>query len=183
MRRKSDKETGKEYSIFLIAGVVTILFGIWILLFPFIPTTPYGEYTEKEVVISKCDHFYGGVRGASYDYIVTEDGEKYIITGDCSKSELSEFLTKGTVAVIKYDTNRIFPFKKYAEEITVDGNVIVTYNNDAPINWIPHIIFCLLSCLMGAAFLFAFRWQIIRNRKLRSKRDARIIKKYGSVQK
>ena len=112
-----------------------------------------------------------------------QDGEKYNITGEYSRSELSEILIKGTTAVIKYDTNDILPFKKYAEEMTVDGNKIVTYNNDAPTNWTPHIIFCVLSCFIGAAFLFAYRWQIMRNRKLQAKRDARIIKKYGKLKK
>ena len=159
------------------------MFGLLILLWPIIPTTPFEEYTEKEVVISKFDHFYGGLKGASYDYIITDDGEKYNITGEYSKSELSEILTEGTVAVIKYDTNNILPFKKYVEELTVGENILVTYNNDAPINWASHIIFCLISCFIGVAFLFAYRWQIIRNRNLQAKRDARIIKKYGNLQK
>ena len=183
MRRRSDKEIKKEFNIFLVLGIIAILFGIFIVLWPIMPTTPYEEYKEKEVIISEFEHFYGGVRGASYDYIITEDGEKYNITGDYSKSELSEVLTKGTTAVIKYEINNILPFKKYAEEMTVDGNKIVTYNNNASTNWAPHIIFCLRSCFIGVAFLFAYRWQIMRNRKLQAKRDARIIKKYGNLKK
>ena len=183
MRRKSDKEIRKEFNIFLILGTIAILFGLFILLLPIIPTTPFEEYTEKEVVISKFDHFYGGLKGASYDYIITDDGEKYNITGEYSKSELSEFLIEGTVAVIKYDTNNILPFKKYVEELTVEENRLVTYNNDTPINWAPHIIFCLISCFIGISLLLAFRWEVIRNRKLQAKRDARIIKKYGNLKK
>ena len=183
MRRKSDKDIRREYNIFLVLGIITIFFGIFILLLPTIPTTPYEEYKEKEVVISKFDRYYGGRYGATYDYIITEDGEKYIVTGEYSRSELTEILVKETAAVIKYDINNILTFQKYAEEITVNGNKIVTYNNDAPTNWTPHIIFFLISCLIGVAFLFAYRWQIIRNRKLQAKRDARIIKKYGSSKK
>jgi len=183
MRRKSDKEMKKEFNIFLILGIIAILSGIFFILLPIMPTTPYAEYKEKEVVISKSDHFYGGPKGASYDYIITEDGEKYNLTGKYSRSEVSEILIKGTTAIIKYDTNEILPFKKYAEEITVAGNKIVTYNNDAPINWTLPIIFCIIFCLMGVAFLLAFRWQITRNRKLQAKRDARIIKKYGKCKK
>jgi hypothetical protein len=183
MRRRSDKEIKKEFNIFLILGIIAILFSIFIVLLPIMPTTPYEEYKEKEVIISEFEHFYGGVRGASYDYIITEDGEKYNITGDYSKSELSEVLTKGTTAVIKYEINNILPFIKYAEEMTVDGNKIVTYNNDAPINWAPHIVFCLISCFIGSSLLLAYRWGVIRNRKLQAKRDARIIKKYGNLKK
>ena len=183
MRRRSNKEIKKEFNIFLVLGIIAILFGIFIVLLPIMPTTPYEEYKEKEVIISEFDHFYGGPKGASYDYIITEDGEKYNVTGEYSRSELSEILIKGTIAVIKYDTNDILPFKKYAEEMTVDGNKIVTYNNDAPTNWTLHIIFCVLSCFIGAAFLFVYRWQIMRIRKLQAKRDARIIKKYGKLKK
>jgi predicted RND superfamily exporter protein len=183
MRRRSDKEIKKEFNIFLILGIIAILFSIFIVLLPIMPTTPYEEYKEKEVIISEFDHFYGGPKGASYDYIITEDGEKYNVTGEYSRSELSEILIKGTTAVIKYDINDILPFKKYAEEITVGGNKIVTYNNDTPTKWTFHIIFCLIFCLIGVAFLFAFRGQIIRNRKLQAKRDARIIKKYGNLKK
>ena len=183
MRRRSDREVKKEFNIFLILGIIAILFGIFIILLPIMPTTPYEEYKEKEVIISEFDHFYGGLKGASYDYIITEDGEKYNVTGEHSRSKLSEILIKGTTAVIKYDTNNILPFIKYAEEITVGGNKIVTYNDDVPTNWTPHIIFCLICCLIGVSFLFVFRWQVIRNRKLQTKRDARIIKKYGKLMK
>ena len=182
MRRKSDRETKKEFSIFLILGILAIFVGLFIFVYPLMPTRPYEEYNEKEVVISSFD-LSTSVKGASYHYIITEDGEKYNITGEYSASELYEILIKGTVAVIKYATNNILPFKKYAEEITVNGNKIVIYNNDAPTNWTPHIIYGLLFCLIGVFFLLAFRWQIMRNRKLQAKRDARIIKKYGQLRK
>ncbi len=182
MRRRSDKEIRKEFSIFLILGIISILFGLFILLLPVIPTTPFEEYKEKEVIISKFDHFHSS-KYANRHYIITEDGEKYNVTGEYSRSELSEILIKGTVAVIKYDTNNVLPFIKYAEEMTVDGNKIVTYNNDDPINWTPHIIFCLIGCFIGFIFLSAYRCIIIRNRKLQAKRDARIIKKYANLKK
>jgi len=182
MRRKSDKEIGKEFRVFFILGTVAILFGLFVILIPLIPITPYEEYQEKEVVISKFDHFYG-VRTSSYDYITTEEGESFNITGDYNRSELSEILIKGTVAVIKYDTNNIFPFKKYVEEMIVDGNKIVTYDNDTPIDWNPYIIACSLCSFIGVCFLFLYYWQIIENRKLQAKRDEKIIKKYGSLKK
>jgi len=181
MRRKNDKEIRKEFSVFLVLGIVAILFGMFILLYPIIPTTPYEEYREKEVVISEFDSSYS--RHSSYDYIITEDGELYRISGDYNRSDLVGILTKGTAAVIKCGSNGILPFIKYAEEMIVDGNKIVTYNNDAPTNWASNIIFCVLFFLIGVVFIFAYRWQITRNRKLQAKRDARIIKKYGNIKK
>jgi len=181
MRRKSEKEVRKEYRVFLFWGIGAVLFGLFILLYPVLPKTPLEEYKEKEVVIRNFDCYL--IRGSSYYYIVTEENERYDVTGDFRYNELSERLVKGTVAVIKYDANDVLPFKKYAEEITVDGNKIVTYNDDAPTNWIPHIVFALLSWLVGAGCLFAYRRQIVQNRNMQAKRDARILKKYGNLKK
>lgn len=182
MRRKSDKDITKEYRILIILGIVCILFGLSAVVLPvFLPITPYEEYMEKEVVILKFDHFYT-VKGSSYDYIITEDGE-YNITGDYSRSQLSDILTKETVATIKYDVNPIFPHKKYVEEMIVAGNKVVTYDDDEPIQWTGPIIFCLVFSLIGVGLLFACRHAVVRNRTLQTKRNEKIIKKYGKLQK
>lgn len=181
MRRKSEKEVKKDFIGFLIFGIAAIFVGFFILAYPLIPATPLEEHREKEIVISKFDYHSGTKGSSSYHYIISEDGEEYNITGEYSASELYEILTKGTVVVIKYDTNNILPFVKYAEEITFNGNKIVTYNNDAPTNWISHIIFSLLFVLIGVSFLFFYRWKITNNRKVQAKKDARIIKKYGKL--
>lgn len=181
MRRKSDKDIKKEYRIFLILGIIYIVTGMFFISVLFLPSTPYEEYVEKEVIISKFDNFHGVRYAASYDYIVTVDGDEYNITGEYDHSELSELLTEGTPAIIKYDVNDILPFKQYVEEMIVDGEKIVTYNNDEPANLVFPVIFLLIFCLMGFVFLFTYRSFIIRNRKLQEKRNARIIKKYGML--
>ena len=183
MRRKSDKQIKKEFIGVLIFGIVAILAGLFVLTYPLIPATPLEEHKEKEIIISQFDYHSGGRYGASYHYIITEDGERYNITGEYNATQLYDVLSKGTVAVIKYDTNKILTFKKYAEEMTVDGNKIVSYNNDDPPNWTMHIIFGSLALLIGLAFLFFYRWEIKRNREMQAKRDARIIKKYGKLKK
>ena len=183
MRRKSDKQIKKEFISVLIFGIVAIFAGLFVLTYPLIPATPLEEHKEKEIVISQFDYHSGWQHGSSYHYIITEDGEIYNITGEYSATQLYDVLSKGTVAVIKYDTNKILTFKKYAEEITVDGNKIVTYNNDDPINWTMNIIFGLLALPTGLASLFLFRWEIKHNREMQAKRDARIIKKYGNLKK
>ena len=182
MRRKSDKDIIKEYRILVILGVVCVLFGLSAVLLPaLIPITPYEEYMEKEVVILEFDHYYV-VKGSSYDYIITEDG-KYNITGKYSRSQLSDILTEGTVAMIKYDINPVFPHKKYVEEMSIAGNKVVTYDDDEPIQWTGLIIFCLVFCLIGVGLLFVCRRVVIQNRKLQVKRDEKIIKKYGKLKK
>ena len=75
---------------------------------PLVPRTPYSEHLEKEIVISDFDYHSGGVRGASYHYIVTTDGEIYNVTGEYSAPELREHLKKGTQIAIKYTENKFF---------------------------------------------------------------------------
>ena len=183
MRRKSDKQIKKEFISVLIFGIVAIFAGLFVLTYPLIPATPLEEHKEKEIVISKFAYHAGGRNVASYYYIITEDGERYNITGEYSATQLYDVLSKGTVAVIKYDTNKLLTFINYAEEMTVDGNKIVTYNNDDPTNWTMHIIFGLLALLIGVASLFLWRCEIKHNREMQAKRDARIIKKYGKLEK
>lgn len=184
MHRKSDKKSRRKYMVFLVLSITSVLFGLLILLIPLIPSPPYEAYSKKEIIISEFEEFHGDGRYlSSYDYIVTEDGETYNITGDYNKKELSKILTEGTHVTIKCRTNRVFPFLKYAEEMVVDGEKIVTYNNDEPTDWAIPIVLCLLFVLLGGMF-FMGSWSIRKKqRNLQAKRDARIIKKYGELNK
>ncbi len=183
MRRKSDKEIKKENIVLLVVGMLCILVGLFMLTLPLMHTISYQELTETQVIITKFDHHSGGGKFASYDYIVTEDGDVFNVTGEYSRAELSNLLSSGTAATIKYSVNRILPFKKYVEEMTVDGQMVVTYNNHKPINWTAPAIFCIIFCLLGVAHIIGYCLHIRRNRKIQEKRDARIIKKYGKLNK
>ena len=178
MRRKSDKEVKKENRIILILGCCFIAFAIFCILLPLIPRTPYSEHLEKEVIVSEFDFHSGGVRGASYYYIITTDGEIYNITGDYSASKLRECLKEGTQTTIKYTENKVFN-RKYAEEIALGEELLVKYNNDGPIDWTGSIIFATFSALVGVGFILSYRFHINHNRQLQAKRDAKIKKKYG----
>ena len=178
MRRKSDKEVKQEHRIALILGCCFIAFAVFCILLPLIPRTPYSEHLEKEVIVSEFDFHSGGVRGASYYYIITTDGEIYNITGDYSASKLRECLKEGTQTTIKYTENKVFN-RKYAEEIALGEELLVKYNNDGPIDWTGSIIFATFSALVGVGFILSYRFHINHNRQLQAKRDARIKKKYG----
>ena len=105
------------------------------------------------------------------------------VTGEYSRAELTDLLAPGTAATIKYSVNRILPFKRYAEEMTVGGQTVVTYNNHKPIDWTVSVIFCVIFCLLGVAHIIGYRLHIRRNRIMQEKRDARIAKKYGKTDK
>jgi hypothetical protein len=178
VRRKTNKEVRKEHRITLILGCCFIAFAVFCILLPLIPRTPYSEHFEKEVIVSESDFYFGGVRGASYYYIITTDGEIYNITGEYSASKLREYLKEGTQITIKYTENKLFN-RKYAEEIVLNGELLVKYDNDKPIDWTGSIIFATFSDLVGIGFILSYRFHINHNRKLQAKRDARIKKKYG----
>ena len=182
MRRKSDKDIRKESFGFLLSGYICIIFSLFMVLYPLIPQTPYEEYTEKEVVIVKFERVHGSKGSVSY-CIITDNGDKYTLTGEFNSAELTEVLCDGTIATVKCDDNNLFPFIKYVEEMTVNGKRLVTYNNDAPTDWTINIIVFIVSFFAGVGFLIACRKEIIRNRKQQEKRDARIIKKYGKLKK
>ncbi|MBQ7379375.1 MAG: hypothetical protein IJW70_06795 [Clostridia bacterium] len=183
MRRKSDKEIKKENAMLLVVGILCILVGLFMLTLPLMHATSYQELTEAQVTIKKFDRHYGGGKFASYDYIVTEDGDVFNVTGEYSRAELEGLLSPGTAVTIKYSTNRILPFKQYAEEMTVDGLTVVAYNNHKPIDWTGSVIFCIIFCLLGVAQIIGYCLLIRRNRKMQEKRDARIIRKYGKTDK
>ena len=65
----------------------------------------------------------------------------------------------------------------------VNGNKIITYDNDQPPAWTAIMIVCSILFLLGTGFLFAYRAAILHNRKQQKKRDERIVKKYGSLKK
>ncbi len=180
MRRKTDKDIRKEYAVFLILGCLCILLAILFILSPLIPSRPYEDHMEKEVVIRKLDRTSSRYSGITY-HIVTEEGDSYSVTGNFNTTKLKNTLVKGTTATIRYAKNRMLPFLLYAEEVAVDGELIVAYDNDQPVNWTLPIIACTLACLLGSGLLMGYRWIIVRNRRMQAKRDARIAKKYGKL--
>lgn len=182
MRRKNDRDIIKENILFLISGCAGILLGIFFLLSPFLPSTLYEEYQEKEIMISEVKRFSGGRWGtASHLSILTDEGESYFITGEFVWSDLPDLLHEGTIASIKYRINRVFPILKYSEEMTVNGELIVKYNNDEPVNWVMITIMSVISISLGIVFLCLFRFFVVRNRKIQKKREAKIIRKYGNT--
>ena len=73
----------KENYWLIILSALFILLGVFCAIFPHIePHVSYDSLQTKEVTVTVFKHFYGGPKGASYDYIRTTDGEKYNLSGD-----------------------------------------------------------------------------------------------------
>ena len=104
------------------------------------PHVSYEFLQTKEVTVTAFKRFYGGPKGASYDYIRTTDGEKYNLSGDYQRGQLQELLTEGKTVTIKWYKNEPF-WRLLVEEMYVDGERVVTYDNDKPVDWKSTLIF------------------------------------------
>lgn len=179
MRRKSKKEIIKEHLLLNILSSLFILFGLVCAILPhIIPRVEYASLQAKEVTVTAFRHFRGGPRGISYDAIYTADGEKYNISGDYRREQLEELLTEEKDAVIKWYKSKPFG-TLLTEEMDVDGERVVTYNNDKPADWKFSLLFggCFVAVGLGGFLLLGSF--VKENREKQKKRDEKIRKKYG----
>ena len=182
MRRKTTKELIKRNLVGIASSGILILMGVYLLYLSKLPVTPYEAYQEKTTTVDSVRYHY--YMSSGYWELRTEDGECYNLTGSFQASELKEKLTPGTEVQIRYGENwvgNLFGYK-YAEELTVNGKRIVSYNNDEDQHLTALYLLSGACILFGAAGLFLFRWEVRRNRELQRKRDQRIEKKYGKKQ-
>lgn len=181
MRRKTEKDIIKENYWLIILATLLILFGVFCAILPHIaPHVGYDSLQAKEVTITEFKHHSGGHRGASYDYIRTTDGEKYNLSGDYQREQLKELLTEGKTVSIKWYKNEPF-WTLLVEEMYVNGERVVTYDNDKPVDWKSPLIFGTCCIALGIGSFFLLRFFVKTNRKQQKKRDERILRKYGKI--
>lgn len=170
MRRKTKTDILKKYGWYIIIlYTLMILFGLFLAILPHLPHVEYDALQTKEVTVTAFKHFYGGLRGTSYDYIRTTDGEEYNLSGDYDRGNLEELLTEGTTATIKWHRNK--PFRTLlAEEMYVDGERVVTYDNDKPLDGKSFLILGSCFIVYGTGGFF-WLWRYAKaNRKRKKKR-------------
>ncbi|MGM9603034.1 MAG: hypothetical protein ACI3W5_15795 [Faecousia sp.] len=157
VRRKTDKDILKENNWLIIGSALLIIFGIFVAILPHItPTVSYDSLQTKEVTIKVFKHFYGA-HGASYDYIRTTDDEKYNISGDYQREQLKELLTEGRTVTIKWYKNNPF-WTLLAEEMYVDGERVVTFDNDSPVDWKSPLLFGSVFIALGIGGFYLLRY-------------------------
>lgn len=183
MRQKTDKDIIKENYWLIILATLLILFGVFCVICPHIaPHVGYESLQSKEVTITEFKHHYGGYRGASYDYIRTTDGVKYNISGDYQRERLRELLTDEKTVSIKWYKNEPF-WTLLIEEMYIDGERVVTYDNDKPVDWKSPLIFGTCFIALGIGGFFLLRLFVKTNRKKQKKRNEKILRKYGKMTK
>ena len=175
MKRKTNADIIKENIGIIIMSVFFIIIGIILPFIKPIIEVEYYELSEKEITIdSVVKHFRGAYT------IETTDGERYNISGNYDRSKIRDNLPNGTKAYIKYHKTNLFFWVTYVEEVVVEGNYIVQYNDDNKID--PRtFILAIPSVILGILGFIYVRWSIKHNRYIQENRDKRIIKKYGSL--
>ena len=182
MRRKTDKDIIKENSWLISLSTLFILFGAFCAILPhFAPHVGYESLQTKEVTITKFKRHYGGAKGTTYDYIRTTEGEKYSLTGDYKREQLKGLLTEGKTVTIKWHKNEPF-WTLFVEEMYVDGERVITYDNDKPVDWKSPLIFGTCFIAPGIGGFLVLRLFVKTNRKKQKKRDEKIQRKYGNIE-
>lgn len=105
--------------------------------------------------------------------------DRYNISGDYQREQLNDLLTEGRTVTIKWYKNE--PFWTFlAEEIYVDGEKIITYNNDTPVEWKLPLILGICLVALGTWGFLLMRSFLKMNRTKQQKRDEKIKRKYGT---
>ena len=183
MKRISEKDFVKMNSLtWTVFSVLVILAVVSFFFLDLFPEPTYAELEEKNVVVADIIrvHIY---RSGDVYRVCTVDGETYNLTGSFAYEDLKDILLPNTTATIKWARNRFVIFPDYAEEVIVNGQVVVRYNNDEPIPRSPYYFMAGLFAVFGALFLWGRLWWTKHLRTKQEKRDKRIQRKYGNNRK
>ena len=173
MKPKADKEILKDNWWIMILPVLFLLLGILLIVCPDKPID-YAALQTKEVTVETVKHHYGR-HGSDYHDIRTTDGERYVIKGDYRQEQLENLLTNGTVITIKWYKGDLGGL--CAEEVYVNGDKVVAYNDDLPINNNLQLIVGFLGIVIGLGCLCFVKLTLVslseqkaKNAKLLGKR-------------
>ena len=182
MKRKNTSDWRREWTAVVAVGIVLVLMGLFVIVYPCMePPATYEALTEKEVTVSSVRHVSGG-RGANFDRLTTTDNERYNLTGDYDPAAVYAALQSGQRVTVRYYESKLFS-KKYAEEILVNGELLVRYNNDEPQYEGLRIALGGVTVLVGIGAFVLCAYFVRQDIFRQAKRDARIQKKYGKRKK
>jgi len=190
MRRMRAKDILKSHKFIVALMVLCFVGGIVTAILTYTLTrhpTAYEELMQQTVLVRSLERERLGRYGSYSYYIVSEDGEFFILGSNYNKSRLG-FLTEGAVANVKYTegmhrfnfTLRRVPVK-VAAEIYVDGYCVKEWVEAQPVSagqavLVGAVIGVPIPLIMGLILAA----QIRHVKKTQKKRDERIAAKYGA---
>ena len=183
MRRISEAEFTKKRNYVYVSTALMLVFALVLFFLPeLFPSPKYDELLQKEITVAEFRRVHRYKSGNDY-IIETTENESYNLTGDFDYGEVKNILLPETKATIKYSKNRFFfSGADYAEEVIVDGNTIVTYNNDNTIGpgRTPLVVLGIILIVVAATNLYSRLKHLNYLKAQQEKRDRRIEKKYGN---
>ncbi len=180
MKRISPKALRKRRVIAWLVWSASVVMALLLVFSPeLFPPPSYDELYEKTVTISSYERTPAYRGGYSYRLYTEEDGA-FAIRGTFDHDTVADVLQHGVTATVKGYPS-INPFFDCAEEITVNGEVIVSYNNDDPPDRIALVWLGLFFVLIGTGYTACSLWWAKHLQSLEEKRDKRIRKKYGNT--
>lgn len=208
MRRKTEKEVRKEYRGMLIASMILIAFGLFLLIAPYVieekTPTPYEELEEIAGVGASLDRKRSASRSTNSFYyeLILESGEEFRISEayfrdyfhEHSRRELEKELERqlisGEELKIKYEENRIWRFhiNNLVKEIRVGDVEVVTFGAavDSDGEFWSSIVCAvcgILIAFVGCCLFVFYRYMVKDGVSQIQKRNRRIQKKYGDKAK
>ena len=145
MKAKVDKEILKENGLLFVVPALVLLLGVLLIVLPYKPID-YAALQSKDVTVHSIVHRYP--RGsADYHDIRTTDGERYVVKGEYEREQLETLLRKGTRITIKWYRSDFGGV--CAEEVYVDEEKVVAYNDDLPAKGDMHLLIGISAVTIG----------------------------------
>lgn len=149
MNTKVDLEIYKDNWWLIVVPILFLLFGLLLIVLPNKPID-YASLQTKEVTVETFKYHYGR-HGSDYHDMQTTDGERYVIKGDYSSEQLEDLLTEGTIISIKWYESNFGTL--CAEEMYIDGEMVVSYNDDLPVKSTILLVLAVFAIVLGLGSL------------------------------
>lgn len=135
----------RSYNKVLVISLLGIFMGIYCAMLTFINPTPKYDNLLIDNVVVDIFGYQSKYRGGGDYYIDTADGNRYILNGNFSATELYDRLFSNTEISIKWYQHR--NGTNYVKEIKLGEHILSYYDNDDPID-------AVIGCVMGSLVFF-----------------------------
>lgn len=188
MKRLSRSSITERHSFLLVSAiiifslsVVAVVVSLTNLIDP-----PYEDLPETTAVVAETYHDHGHFiqffRIGGGTGLVTSDGSKFSIPYSVYSSGK---ITEGEQLTIKYRKTWVGDLLgiSYAREIRSGEDVVMPYSPPNPRDVVVVCIICAVAILFSVFLFFIYRLGVRMDLEREEKRDKRIIKKYGKLDK
>lgn len=160
----TDNNIRRSYNKVLVISLLGIFMGIYCAILIFINPTPKYDNLLLDKVVVDTFGYPSKYRGGGDYYIDTADGNRYILIGNFSVTELHDHLLTNTEISIKWYRHR--NGTNYVKEIKLGEHTLSSYDNDDPIHAVIGFVMGSIVIILGVGGL------IFRHRSIRKELDA-----------